>query len=444
MIRKHLLRALGLLALSSPLPALPASAEPGQEPPKSWIDPDTGHRVIRLTREPGTASLYFNINAYTPDGKDMVYTTADRGVGVLNLATGDTRELVPGPVGGGPGAVEVGHKTRTVFFLKATADPQYSELWSASIDTGETRKLASLPRRGGVFSVNADETLGVGSYIIGDGEDYGRRNASQTITTPKAAIRPLEEPFNKAEMMQTRLNAHYPMVMFTVDLATGKTHPFYASTDWLDHLQFSSTDPKLLMYAHQGPWQEVDKQWLIRIDGTGNRQIDSRIMENEGDGHQWWDTDGNIWWDLHFPLGGDVSYIEGYNVKTGERIWYHYQPNEASIHFNRSRDGTLFAGDGSQAPGAQWIYLFRAELYKNDRSLGEHLIHPGIFHAERLVNMSKTALHGAHNYRLEPNVSFTPDQKWVVFRSNIFGPTYAFAVEVAKAGATPADSAARP
>ena len=37
-----------------------------------------------------------------------------------------------------------------------------------------------------------------------------------------------------------------------------------------------------------------------------------------------------------------------------------------------------------------------------------------------------------HNYRLEPNVSFTPDQKWVVFRSNMFGATYAFAVEVAK------------
>ncbi len=51
---------------------------------------------------------------------------------------------------------------------------------------------------------------------------------------------------------------------------------------------------------------------------------------------------------------------------------------------------------------------------------------PGVFHAEKLVNMSK------HKYKLEPNVSFTPDQKWVVFRSNMFGPTYAFAVEIAK------------
>jgi oligogalacturonide lyase len=42
-----------------------------------------------------------------------------------------------------------------------------------------------------------------------------------------------------------------------------------------------------------------------------------------------------------------------------------------------------------------------------------------------------------HQYRLEPNVSFTPDSKWVVFRSNMFGPTYVFAVEVEKAQAAP-------
>jgi oligogalacturonide lyase len=37
-----------------------------------------------------------------------------------------------------------------------------------------------------------------------------------------------------------------------------------------------------------------------------------------------------------------------------------------------------------------------------------------------------------HQFKLEPNVTFTPDQKWIVFRSNSFGPTYVFAVEIAK------------
>ena len=38
-----------------------------------------------------------------------------------------------------------------------------------------------------------------------------------------------------------------------------------------------------------------------------------------------------------------------------------------------------------------------------------------------------------HNYALEPNVRFTPDMKMIIFRSNMFGPTYVFGVEIAKA-----------
>jgi oligogalacturonide lyase len=51
---------------------------------------------------------------------------------------------------------------------------------------------------------------------------------------------------------------------------------------------------------------------------------------------------------------------------------------------------------------------------------------PGILRSEHLVNMAH------HNYRLEPNVRFSPDKKLVIFTSNMFGPSYVFAVEVAK------------
>ncbi len=38
-----------------------------------------------------------------------------------------------------------------------------------------------------------------------------------------------------------------------------------------------------------------------------------------------------------------------------------------------------------------------------------------------------------NSLRLEPNVSFSPDQKWIVFRSNMSGTTHVYAVEVKKA-----------
>ena len=75
--------------------------------------------------------------------------------------------------------------------------------------------------------------------------------------------------------------------------------------------------------------------------------------------------------------------------------------------------------------------MFRPELVP-DRTDGalpnlKDLIKPGFFKAEKLVNLAK------HNYSLEPNVTFTPDQKWIVFRSNMLGPTHVYAVEVQKA-----------
>jgi oligogalacturonide lyase len=89
-----------------------------------------------------------------------------------------------------------------------------------------------------------------------------------------------------------------------------------------------------------------------------------------------------------------------------------------SVHFNVSPDGTRFAGDGGgpnsvAAPGnGQWIYLFTPK--------------GGALQGERLVDLSR------HDYQLEPNVSFTPDGRWIVFRSNMHGPTHVYAVEVRK------------
>src|SRR5213082_237108 len=98
-----------------------AAAMLSGEPPTSWTDPDTGHRVVRLTREPGSASLYFNENGYTPDGKWMIYTTPD-GISVLDLTTLQTHPVVHGQVR----AICVGRKTPTVFYIKTQENALYS------------------------------------------------------------------------------------------------------------------------------------------------------------------------------------------------------------------------------------------------------------------------------------------------------------------------------
>ncbi len=391
-----------------------AQAPPAaSEPPLTWIDSDTGHRVIRLTREPGSASLYFNQNGYTPDGKRFVYTTPD-GISVLDLATREAKQVVKGRVR----LIEAGRKNQRVYYIREGA------LFLTEIDTGETRRIAALPPRGSVSTVNADETLAAGTYVEG-GTDYPASRSQQT--------RNLDQPRNKGQMMEERWAARLPMRLFTIDIRTGEIRTIHQSNDWLNHLLFSPTNPALLMFCHEGPWHKVDRIWTIRTDGSRLTKIHTRTMAMEIFGHEFWSADGKtIWYDLQTPRGEDF-WLAGYNIETGDRTWYHLQRNEWSIHFNVTDDGSLFCGDGgdpgqvARAPDGQWIYLFRSEIIPNRGADDKAFVKPGILRSERLVNMSR------HQYRLEPNVSFTPDRKWVVFRSNMFGPTYVFAVEVAKA-----------
>ena len=44
-------------------------------PPSEWVDATTGHRVVRLSSEPGTRSLYFHQNSLTPDGRYVIVET---------------------------------------------------------------------------------------------------------------------------------------------------------------------------------------------------------------------------------------------------------------------------------------------------------------------------------------------------------------------------------
>jgi oligogalacturonide lyase len=340
-----------------------------------------------------------------------------------------TRSVVKGKVH----TLVVGHKTPSIFYVK----PDEQAVYSTNVDTGVTKMLAKIPARGNLVTVNADETLVAGTYDEVDkpSEQYGKNGATpaagQAGTTQTS---PLDQPKNKGEMMEKRLAARIPLVLFTLDLRNGKVTPLLHSTDWVNHLLFSPSNPELLMYCHEGPWQKVDRIWTIHTDGTHNQLMHKRTMAMEIAGHEFWGQDGNIvYYDLQIPKGEDF-FLASLNLQTGQRNWYHMDRNEWSIHFNVSEKNGIFTGDGgdpkqvARAPDGEWIYLFRPKKIETPGELNEKdFVQPYVLQSEKLVNMSK------HNYTLEPNVSFTPDAKMVIFRSNMFGPTYVFGVEVAKA-----------
>lgn len=380
---------------------LTVTAQTTSEIPREWIDKDTGHRIVRLSDEDGSSSFYFHQNGYTANGDKLVFSTRT-GLSTYNFKTRKIEQIVEGRAG----SVVVGKKTRKVFYTKGDA------VYETDVDTKATREIVkdARIRTGSGFAVNADETLLGGSLEV---------NPKPREPQPQQPQPRGDEYVGKGEMMERRLAAKVPMSLYTINIKSGAVKTFHAATDWLNHVQFSPTDPNLLMFCHEGPWHKVDRIWTIRTDGTDLKKIHTRTMEMEIAGHEFFGADGKyIYYDLQTPKA-QVFWLAKYEIKTGKLTKYSLTKREWSVHYNVSPDGTLFSGDGggpnsvARGDNGQWIYLFKPK--------------DGKFISERLVNLEK------HDYSLEPNATFTPDGKWLVFRSNMFGTTQVFAVEVKKA-----------
>lgn len=397
--------------LSASLSLAQSTAAP--TPPYSWVDPATNHRVIQLTAEPNSKGLYFNENAFTPDGTQMIYT-ASQSIYVLNLATYQSKQLVAGPVHD----IVVGHKSPTVYFMK----PNDTALYAVGVSTGQVVKVVDLPENAAVSSLNADETLAAGVYIEGNGFDKLKH-------PPDPNLKPSSI---RATAMDERLAAHLPMVLFTLNLKTGEVRTVLKSTDWINHVQFSPKEPYLLMYCHEGLWYKVDRIWTVHTDGSHNQLIHQRTVNGEIAGHEFWDADGiTIWYDLQIPRGQNF-YLASFNTDTGARKWYSVERDAWSIHYNATPDDKLFCGDGgdysqvAKSKNGQWIELFSPRQSPVPTEIDQtNLVQSGFMVSKHLVNM------GQHNYTLEPNVRFSPDKKWVIFNGNMTGTSYVYAVEVA-------------
>jgi oligogalacturonide lyase len=399
---------------------------PAAAQPSDWIDPDTGHRVIRLSTQGGSGNLYFHQNSFTPKGDKFIFDTPD---GIVAI---DVRKLGKQPpkldlVVPDGRALAVARKTPEVYFYRTGV------LSAAHIDTHKARPII----RGRFTAINCDETFVVRTVMAADPSGKVPAPPPKTILPQrermfgdklKAGIEltPEEERAARKEdgLARRLVNPRCQAFVFT-NVKTGRSVTNGYQYAWLNHLQFSPTDPNLLLYCHEGTWHEVDRIWTIRTDGTEQRLRHQRAMDMEIAGHEFWSADGQtIWFDLQTPRSREF-WLAGLNLKSGKETRYPLERDWWSIHFNVSRDNKLFAGDGGDpgqvafAKDGMWINLFRPQ--RN-----------GTVVREKLVNMAK------HNYvtgddGIEPNVFVSPDKKWVLFRSNMFGPLHVFAVEVAKA-----------
>ena len=396
--------------------AQPVMETGGQKMPDEWIDKTTGHKVIKLTRRPGSnMSFYFHNNPFV--GNRMIFY----GTNYQNSAKNDSVKQETGNItAGNKQLYSVDLNTLKIEQLTFQRSPMNGEIvapksnqvyyqikdsvFSTNIQTKETKLVYVFPAdfKAGITTLNSDETLLAGAWSSDKEKEILRNNP------------------NKSSYFNLIYEAREPRTLFTINVRTGELKKLFTDSAWLNHVQFSPTDPKLLMFCHEGPWHKVDRIWTINIDTKKIMLMHKRTMDMEIAGHEWFAPDGKtIWFDLQQPRS--VSFfVAGTDVTTGKEKKYSLARDEWSIHYNITKDEKMFCGDGgnetqvAKAKDGMWIYLFKPSGDK--------------FISEKLVNMKH------HQYSLEPNVHFSPDGKWVIFRANFEGESQVYAVQIEREG----------
>ncbi len=394
--------------------AQPVMETGGQKMPPEWIDKDTHHKIVKLSAGlPGNSlSFYFHNNPFI--GNNMIFynnskqAAADvtdmkkeetpatnvnnKQIFSIDLATKKTTQLTyhDAPMSG----EVVSDNTQTVFYQVKDS------VFSLDFKTKKEKLVFVFPEdfKSNITTVNADGTLLAGSRATDAEKEILKKNP------------------NKSSFFNLIYDAHLPKTLFTIDIKTGKLNKIFTDSTWLNHVQFSSTDPALLSFCHEGPWHKVNRIWHINVNTKKIVQVHHRTIDMEIWGHEWFGASGKtMWFDLQQPKG-QTFFVGGYDVATGNEIKYSLPRNDWSVHYNSNSTETLFAGDGgdpgavAKAPDGQWINLFTPNGDK--------------FNTEKLVNMKH------HQYKLEPNVHFSPDDKWIIFRANFEGESNVYAVEL--------------
>ena len=388
-----------LASIAAPKPAQAApvtAAAPSVNPskiPDEFVDPETHLRVVHLSRMPNDRSgvIYFTYPCITQDSRlalidtqfddkwRHLYSFDFQSLAVKPLVTDRlTQDQVMTPRSG------------NVYYLADNA------AWVIGIHGGPPRKITDLPAKwspGAGFTVNADETVLVGASADVDPEPFKR--------------------MGKGSSFDANFAKHQPNVLFTVNIATGETKVIHRINTWLGHVQFSPTDSNLLMYCHEGPWERVDRMWLMRLGDDKPELVYNRTEPREIIGHEFWAPDGKtVWFQQDFRDRG-TDFLTGKNLRTGKLTQYTVPSGGRSIHYTLSPDGRFFIGDGS-GKGDTGPDKYLSILVPD----GDHM------KVTHLCSLQK------NNYAIEPNPHMSPDNRWVIFTATFFGTPQAYGVEL--------------
>ncbi|WP_042462371.1 oligogalacturonate lyase family protein [Neobacillus dielmonensis] len=204
-----------------------------------------------------------------------------------------------------------------------------------------------------------------------------------------------------------------------LNLETGETRIIHEEKRWIGHVNASPTQPHLITFCHEGPWEKVDHRiWVMNIQ-SGEVWKLREGTNNQYAGHEYWHADG--------LTIGYHGFTESLDRKDGKFLGFATFNNSDSLEFEfpyqnmhiHSNDSTFIVGDGQQSSayhGERYqdcIFLWK----KNDQGMeGPRILckHRGSFHVQQI--------------HVHPR--FSPDGTQILFTSDMNGYGNVYLAEV--------------
>jgi oligogalacturonide lyase len=344
--------------------------------PASFIDSETGYKIIQPIEQDQNRHMYFTSNPFTKNGDEIVFSAirgGEENYYVMNFHTGSYVQLT-----------DIRGLTMAQAYYDKASDCLYygdgHSVYRVGVHSYKTELVYRSKDVMGTIAITCD-----GKYMV---------------SFVKTAMTFTNNDKQEVEVPVWRI--------FRLELSTGEETTIMYRNARIDHIQCHPTDPEWFMYCLWGYYCTHQRVWRADIYGTDGGPVGNE-KPNEHRTHEYFTNDGK-----HIACHGKYfSYGDTPKFKNIRHTWIISEPDGKDEHSYtclpggmqaghsiQSHDGTMIAADGND-------YVTLIELNDTDMTC-----------TFRPVATHKSTMSG--NF-VHPHPSFSNDDRYIVFASDMGG-----------------------
>lgn len=142
-------------------------------------------------------------------------------------------------------------------------------------------------------------------------------------------------------------------ILYRVETGTGKPSVIWGEDEWISHVNVSPTDGNLVVFCHEGPWDRVQRLWVVRASSGETWPLLDHGRYVSRSGHEVFLDDGRLLVQFSRRMTSTAKDWIHYNVVLDlfeHDVHYYRFPAGMPTHIQGSHAGDRFVGDACGLP----------------------------------------------------------------------------------------------